>query len=1340
LLGTIFFYNPGDTSNINSKYDMLDEDSDSQSKSDSKQAVQRMIILDQQWIIKLFATVCTTKHGFVKNGTITLANLYNQLWRDYPAELHPALVHLFDTFEIMYRLPEDSSADEGTADALLVPSLLPVPKPADLMSPIWPDKSASASQYTRHYQFEFVPMGLFSRFMFKLMKIGAVKRFWRYGVLIKHRQIDSQALVELKPTANALMIQVRGSDEGSDFFARVCEMFEFLLDHVYRLPTKIQYVDPFSNSTFTREQLEEASLHGQWTLSTGKINVSMAAIAPELALTNATSIQVDIDTDVVIGEQIGEGAFANVFRGELRGDIVAIKRLNMTGADDQKIKRIFTEFRKEVMTMSTLHHPCVVNLRAFSLQMPYSLLMEYIPHGTLHGYLKQDRDTPLPWTMRLRIAYDMAAGMAHLHSIDPPLIHKDLKSPNVLMSGLAESAPVVSKIADFGISGKLYAQKFRGTKARDREVENPTWLAPEIIREEPYTSAADVYPYGIMLWELLTRQHPFEEFNYSFNYDLEEAIKNGQRPTIPEDAPASFSQLIRDCWDSNPRNRPSFREIVDLRLPGIVNDLAPSLAPVLEQVKVSHSAIEEQWRAEREVLRRELADRRQKEVEEGRAKLAQLEAEARKERESHSVNKDLGLAALEDIGNALLSGGGIASAFLDSPEIHHDSPPTAPSPPSGATPKLPKEILRIFLFDGTQKTLSFDSSTTFADLQKTLAPKLDRSLDISNFAFFEVVRDGASSIQLDFDALVTNVVTKWANRSDTNANRIVFQAGVKKSQLVSEGNTATAAAAAAAAAARGFGRKTSSNSNQPSPPLGRVQAPARSSITITQGQIDASPYNKLNEAELRTLHTMRGLSPDSSADKSGLITSLMKDDAILKAERSAAGADSTSSSGASSPVEPPRPSVSPPPPAMLATFPAPGQKAPATLPAPPGARLNVNNRVSMPPGALPSQQGPQVPSMPQIPIPQRPTTPEAPGAGSGAAAQQPPTPPRGTVRASWSPQESAHMLAGNAKGPLAPQMPQPPKMPMVGPSGNPRPISMIGAPKMPMMMPQPLKQPAPVSQNPGAATPPQQASAPASPDLGAPVSGPLYKIEGDWSVSNKTAGGAFATGLWRRNPQWYMQVSAPTRVRVALSQSDSPQLPHIGFYVLNSLPDARKRLDITTGVVYQPQHFLNAKEVDTIVTVPEGCYTVVPATFQPGQENHFFLNIQGEHIKVAKAIEWNEAEVAGAWTAEKSGGCMNNAATWKNNPTYTLRLPLGAQKLTIVLSPDKRDVGMGFYVFPNNNLSAQPVGKSKFTMVSTLTELSLPAGEYLVVPTTFQAGVLGNFTLSLYADQPCTLA
>jgi len=148
--------------------------------------------------------------------------------------------------------------------------------------------------------------------------------------------------------------------------------------------------------------------------------------------------------------------------------------------------------------------------------MPFSLIMELVPHGSLHAFLKADPDTPLSWTMRLRIAHDIASAMAHLHSYDPPLIHKDLKSPNVLMAAVDQSAPVVAKgpkllmitlslnwtnfmviiVADFGITGKMYLEKFRAQKARDREVENPTWLAPEIIREEPYTAAADVYPFG----------------------------------------------------------------------------------------------------------------------------------------------------------------------------------------------------------------------------------------------------------------------------------------------------------------------------------------------------------------------------------------------------------------------------------------------------------------------------------------------------------------------------------------------------------------------------------------------------------------------------------------------------------------------------------------------------------------------------------------------------------------------------------------------------------------------------------------------------------------------------
>jgi len=157
-----------------------------------------LIHTDMTWIAKVFATVCSTKHGFVKTGAIPINSLTEQLWREYPKELHSALMSIFETFEIMYRLPVDPSVGTYNGDMFLVPSMLPVTKPADILDIFPTDIGSTGTQYLRRYKFEFVPTGLASRFIVKMMKFAHAKRFWRNGILIQSKASNAFALIELK--------------------------------------------------------------------------------------------------------------------------------------------------------------------------------------------------------------------------------------------------------------------------------------------------------------------------------------------------------------------------------------------------------------------------------------------------------------------------------------------------------------------------------------------------------------------------------------------------------------------------------------------------------------------------------------------------------------------------------------------------------------------------------------------------------------------------------------------------------------------------------------------------------------------------------------------------------------------------------------------------------------------------------------------------------------------------------------------------------------------------------------------------------------------------------------
>eukprot|EP01041_Mallomonas_annulata_P003745 gene3745-7433_t len=150
----------------------------------------------------------------------------------------------------------------------------------------------------------------------------------------------------------------------------------------------------------------------------------------------------------------------------------------------------------------------------------------------------------------IKIAMDIACGMRFLH--DNGILHRDLKSVNVLLDHDG-----VCKVADFGLSCSL-------SPSRDLTAETGTyrWMAPEVIRHEPYSTPADVFSFGILLWELIAREQP-----YAGMTPIQAAFgvaKDNLRPVISPTAPPRAKALMQRCWHGTPSMRPPFQEIVEL--------------------------------------------------------------------------------------------------------------------------------------------------------------------------------------------------------------------------------------------------------------------------------------------------------------------------------------------------------------------------------------------------------------------------------------------------------------------------------------------------------------------------------------------------------------------------------------------------------------------------------------------------------------------------------------------------------------------------------------------------------------------------------------------------------
>lgn len=314
--------------------------------------------------------------------------------------------------------------------------------------------------------------------------------------------------------------------------------------------------------------------------------------------TNATqSLQSDINfDDLQLHEVIGGGGFGQVFRASWRGTPVAVKVLTGSAQNKHIAKAILEEFKAEINLLKGMRHPniclymgaCVdppnraiiTELAAngsvwdalrLPLMPPYVAadgtaqgswpMSLYLPdhHGAPPSSLGAPRiSAPIPprgsWPFELvkRVSCGAARGMAYLHSGKPPVLHRDLKSANLLLD---ES--YTTKVCDFGLS-RLKAQ----TRSMTGNCGTVQWMAPEVLANRSYDEKADVYSFGIIVWELLSRECPYEGMT-AIQCALA-VLNRDKRPEIPKWCPPGLHALIKACVKKEPSERPSFERIIEM--------------------------------------------------------------------------------------------------------------------------------------------------------------------------------------------------------------------------------------------------------------------------------------------------------------------------------------------------------------------------------------------------------------------------------------------------------------------------------------------------------------------------------------------------------------------------------------------------------------------------------------------------------------------------------------------------------------------------------------------------------------------------------------------------------
>jgi serine/threonine protein kinase len=435
------------------------------------------------------------------------------------------LMSLLQRFGVV--VPMDETGQQSLVPAMIIDSRgAPFPTPSN-------------ASIRRRYQFTFMPKDLFPRLIVLLLHFFESSECeWQWNNF-RWRRDRSEAVLSINEARADLSVT------GPDARERFCVIHSQILNtaQFWQDLMCVQFVVQ-GTSTIPIEYISGNELP------------EFGALLPR-----------DSISDLV---EIGKGSFGRVWRAQISDAVFAVKEFESGEG--------INELTREANIMRQLDHPNLIKLHGvIELNGHPAIVLEYAPYGSLADVL-HNRDIRLPLELRLRIALDIASGMDYLHSRRPRVLHRDLKSPNVLMMSVDPEIvfnqvpmakvptihPILSdqfQLGDFGLSVHS-ASSIEG----DAAVQNPRWLAPEVLLGEAYNHFSDVYSFAVLLWELASRKAPFSshQAQWRFDYLVEEAVLKGERPPLAEieEDMQCFARICGTCWYAKAEKRARFSSLV----------------------------------------------------------------------------------------------------------------------------------------------------------------------------------------------------------------------------------------------------------------------------------------------------------------------------------------------------------------------------------------------------------------------------------------------------------------------------------------------------------------------------------------------------------------------------------------------------------------------------------------------------------------------------------------------------------------------------------------------------------------------------------------------------------
>ncbi|KAJ6833860.1 calcium/calmodulin-regulated receptor-like kinase 2 isoform X2 [Iris pallida] len=254
---------------------------------------------------------------------------------------------------------------------------------------------------------------------------------------------------------------------------------------------------------------------------------------------------------------LGEGSFGPVYKAVMpTSEIVAVKVLANNSKQGER------EFQTEVMLLSRLHHRNLVNLLGYCVDKgQHMLIYEFMSNGSLASLLYGDGQRNLSWEERLLISLDISRGIEYLHEgAVPPVIHRDLKSANILLD-----KSVRAKVADFGLSKEEVSDGGKSTLKGTYG-----YMDPDYVSTNKFTKKSDVYSFGIILFELITAINPQQGLMDYINLagigdngkaDWDEIVDNKLMGKSNPDEIRLLADIAYRCLHKTPKKRPSIADV-----------------------------------------------------------------------------------------------------------------------------------------------------------------------------------------------------------------------------------------------------------------------------------------------------------------------------------------------------------------------------------------------------------------------------------------------------------------------------------------------------------------------------------------------------------------------------------------------------------------------------------------------------------------------------------------------------------------------------------------------------------------------------------------------------------